>query len=108
LLLIGLNTDYPQVCEAIKLLGAGSLNFERVHLELIYQYVRLAKGPTLTRALNLLAAMLEQSSIAQSYFYFNGFLSGIYLNHKTVQPWPFHKGFAACMWFNISPCAGAI
>jgi hypothetical protein len=37
-----------------------------------------------------------------SYFYFNGFLSGILLNTKNVQPWHFTKGFAACMWFNVS------
>jgi hypothetical protein len=24
------------------------------------------------------------------------------LNTKTVQPWHFNKGFAACMWFNVS------
>jgi len=84
------------------MLGHGSQIFERCHIELIYQHVRIDSQKYLSRALNILSALLEHQSVPQSYFYFNGFLSGILLKQQSTQPWPFSKGFAACIWFNIS------
>lgn len=37
----------------------------------------------------------------QNYFFFSGYLSGILLNSKPLQAWPFVKGFSACIWFKI-------
>lgn len=36
-----------------------------------------------------------------NYFFFSGYLSGILLNSKPLQSWPFVKGFSTCLWFKI-------
>jgi hypothetical protein len=44
--------------------------------------------------LTLLTAIVEQPADMDpvpNYFYFSGYLSGILLGDKPVQPWPFHK-----------------
>ncbi len=77
LLLIGLNSAH-NVVSAIKLLGGGNPQYERCHIELLYQYARLDADTG--RVIELLSALIQQESPSQSYFYFNGFLSGILLH----------------------------
>jgi hypothetical protein len=58
----------------------------------------LAKVDT---AIKLLQNMFEfkYEPGPSNYFYFSGYLSGLQVNTRNIQPFDMQKGYAAAMWF---------